>query len=64
MAYKFKFLIINEKPFNSGVTVARVNVSNLNKKGIESKWNELEKTFPKDKYVGCLQECNNELIEF
>lgn len=64
MAYKFKYIIIKEKPFNIGATVAQVNVSQLNKKGIESKWDELEKTFPKDKYAGCLQECDDEIREF
>jgi len=64
MAYKFKYLIIREKPYNRGETMAQVNVSHLNKKGANAKWDELEKTFPPDKYTGCLTECNNEMREF
>ena len=64
MAYKFKYLIFREKPYNIGETMAQVNVSHLNKKDANTKWDELEKTFPPDKYAGCLTECNNEMREF
>jgi hypothetical protein len=64
MAYKFKYIIIREKPYNMGQTMAQVNVSHLNKKGANAKWDELEKTFPPDKYAGCLNECNHEMREF
>ena len=64
MAYKFKYIIIREKPYNIGKTVAQVNVSHLNKKGANSKWDELEKIFSPDKYVGYLTECNYEIREF
>lgn len=47
-----------------GQTMAQVNVSHLNKKGVNAKWDELEKTFPPDKYAGCLTECNHEMSEF
>jgi hypothetical protein len=64
MKYKFKYLIIREKPYNIGKTMAQVNVSHLNQKGVKEKWDELEKTFSTDKYVGCLTECSNEIREF
>ena len=64
MAYKFKYLIIREKPYNRGETVAQVNVSHLNKRAANSKWDELEKLFSPEKYTGCLTECNNEMREF
>lgn len=64
MAYKYKYIIIREKPYNMGKTMAQVNVSHLNKKGVNAKWDELEKTYPRDKYVGCLTECNNQMREF
>ena len=44
--------------------MAQVNVSHLNQKGVKEKWDELEKTFSTDKYVGCLTECSNEIREF
>jgi hypothetical protein len=64
MPYKFKYIIIREKPYNMGQTMAQVNVSHLNKKGANAKWDELEKIFPPDKYTGCLTECNHEMREF
>jgi hypothetical protein len=64
MTYKFKYIIIREKPYNMGQTMAQINVSNLNKKGVNAKWDEIEKTFPPDKYAGCLTECNYEMREF
>jgi len=64
MAYKFKYLIIKEKPYNTGATKTQINVSHLNKKDINTKWDELEKKYPTDKYVGCLTECNTKMREF
>lgn len=64
MAYKYKYIIIRERPYNVGKTMAQVNVSHLNKKGANAKWDELEKIYPRDTYVGCLTECNNEMREF
>jgi len=61
---KNKYLIFREKPYNMGETVAQVNVSDLNKRGIQNKWNELESIFPKETHQSSLTECNNELREF
>lgn len=62
--YKFKYLEFRVKPFNLGEIVAQIDVSHLNKKGINQKWDELEKQFPKDKYQSCLTECNQERPSF
>jgi len=64
MPYKFKYLVIKESPYNRGVAMAQINVSHLNKKSANAKWDELEQIFPRDKYTGCLTECNSEMREF
>lgn len=64
MAYKFKYLIFNEIPFNRGITVAQVDVSLLNKKSINNKWTELESIFPNDKFQSSLREQGFEMREF
>lgn len=64
MAYKNKFLVVKEKPFNTGFPIAQINVSLLNKKGINLKWDELQKEYPKDKYIVSLTETNNPMREF
>lgn len=58
MPYKYKYLIFRTKPYNRGETVAQVDVSHLNKKGINARWDELEKDFSKEKYQSSLTECN------
>jgi hypothetical protein len=46
---KFKYLEIKEKPYNKGEWVANIDVTNLNKKGIEEKIKQLETKFPIEK---------------
>lgn len=64
MKYRYKYLIIRKKPYNCGETVTQINVSHLNKRGVNAKWDELEKSFPPDEYSGCLIETNEEMREF
>jgi len=64
MSYKFKYLIFREKPYNKGETVAQVNVSHLNKKGIKERWDGLLELYPLDKYQSSLTECNEQMAEF
>lgn len=64
MAYKFKYLIFKNKPFNTGETVAIFNVSHLNKKGIDTRWEELQKEFTPEQYASCLTECNHRMAEY
>lgn len=60
MPYKYKYLIVREKPYNMGKTMAIVDVAHLNKKGREQKWDELDEQYPKDKYTSCFTECQQE----
>lgn len=66
--YKFKFLVFTTRPLVRGSvfkdTVAQIEVTDLNKFEIGAKWNELEKTFPKETYLSCLTETNQHLREF
>lgn len=68
MSYKNKFLVFRTKPIIAGScftdTVAQINVSDLNKKGIDKKWNELINKYPSDKFLSCLTQTNNDLREF
>lgn len=64
MAYKYKYIVITEKPTNVGEVMVQYDVSHLNKRGIEAKFKELEQTYPTDKYTGHLQEQNNEMRTF
>jgi hypothetical protein len=68
MAYKNKFLVFRTKPAVAGScftdTFAQINVSDLNKKGIDKKWNELIEKYPSDNFLSCLTETNNDLREF
>ena len=64
ISMKFKYLEFRERPFNVGELVAQVDVSLLNKRGIELKWSELEKTFPKENYQSCLTETKQERTSF
>jgi len=64
MKQKFKYLIIKEKPYNIGRTVAQINVSKLTVKESNAKVLELEKAFPLEKYVSCIVSSNQEKGEF
>ena len=68
MAYKNKFLVFRTRPPRAGSistdTVAQINVSHLNKKGITQKWDELIEKYPSEKFLSCLTETNNDLREF
>ena len=61
---KFKYLIFRETPYNRGETVAQIDVSHLNKRGVEARWSELEKIFPRDKYQSSLTTVDSEYREF
>lgn len=64
MSYKHKYLVFREKPYNTGNTVAQVDVTDLNKLGRHNKWNELEAKYPPERYVSSLTETNSSLTEF
>jgi hypothetical protein len=61
---RYKYIIIREKPYNTGQTMAQVNVSHLNKKGIEAIRFDLETKFSPEEYCSCLIECNHQMHEF
>ncbi len=64
MKYKYKYLVVRENPYNTGDTIAHINVSHLNKKGVDAKWDELQKKYPEDKYTVALQSRNDQIPEF
>lgn len=64
MAYKFKYLIFREKPFNRGETVAVVDVSIYNKKEIKVKWDQLVQKYSIDRFQSCLSERNEQMDSF
>ena len=64
MAKNTYIVIVKKIPCNIGETKAQVNVSNLNKKEIEKRIDELEIIFPKDEYGAFIVESNNDMREF
>lgn len=64
MAYKHKYLIIRENPYNQGETVAQINLTGLNKKESNKIWDNMDTVFEKDRFTSCLTECNNEMAEY
>ena len=64
MAYKKKYLIFKEKPYNMGKTVAQIDVSHMTKPQANRYWKELDAKYPPNKYESSLTETNNTLIEF
>lgn len=64
MAYKNKYLIFREKPYNLGKTVAQINVSHLTKPQAKKLWRELDGKYSPDVYHSSLTETNDTLIEF
>lgn len=64
MAYKYKYLRVRVKPDNFGETVCRVDVSQLNKKGIELEWDRLDKKYPVSAYISCFEQTNDKLPLF
>lgn len=61
MKYKFKYLRVRVKPHRLGLTVARVDVSHLNKKERDAEWDRLDKKFSPEKYISCFEKVNWEL---
>lgn len=61
---KYKYLEFREKPFNKGDLFLRIDVTALNKKEINKKWDELIKRFPIDKFQSCLSEVKEKFFEF
>lgn len=58
--YKYHYIRVNKKsPIRE--VVARVDVSNWNKKGVTSVWDEIDKKFPNNAYISCLESTNEEL---
>ena len=64
MAYKNKYIIFREKPYNMGKTVAQINVSHMTKPQAKKYWSELEAKYPSDKFASSLTETNSNLPEF
>jgi len=65
--YQFKFLVFETRPkvmFGFKHTVAQVDVSMYNKKGINQLWDELLKTYPSEIFLSCLTETNSPMREF
>lgn len=53
---KYKYIEVREKPWNLNVAVTRLDVSTLNKKGINQQLELLEQQFCSDKYaIGTIQ---------
>lgn len=53
---KTKILEFREKPFNKGNLIYKEDVSHLNKKSINQRWDELQKSYSPEKYQSCLIE--------
>ena len=61
MAYKNKFIRVRVKPDNRGKTVCRVDVSLLNKRGIQKEWDRLDEKYDPEIYISCLESTNDDL---
>jgi len=61
---KNKYLIFREKPYNMGKGVVIECVNHLNKQGINKRWDELEKIYPKEHYQSSLTTTAETLVEF
>lgn len=64
MAYKNKYLIFRERPYNMGKTVAQINVSHMTKPQAKKYWKELDAKYPPEKYASSLTETNDSFAEF
>ena len=64
MAYKNKYLIFRERPYNMGKTVAQINVSHMTKTQAKKYWKELDAKYPSEKFGSSLTETNDFLREF
>jgi len=51
---KYYYIEVRTVPSNMGKTVARVDVSHLNKKGKEAEWDRLDAKYPPGDYQSCL----------
>lgn len=61
--YKYHYIRVNDKsPVK--LSVARFDVSHLNKKGVNDEWDRIDEMFPKDKYTRCLESSHSELACF
>lgn len=59
--YKNKYLRVRIKPDNQGKTVARIDVSHLNKRGRNAEWDRLDEKYPTDIYISCFEQTNDDL---
>lgn len=60
--YKNKYLRVQRK--SDKLTIKREDISHLNKKGREMRWDELDKEFPSSDYITCYETSQNVLPVF
>ncbi len=60
--FKFQYLRVQRK--SDRLTVKRIDVSHLNKKGRETEWDKLDKEFPPEHYITCYETSKLELPVF